>query len=188
MMTFDRASIPHLESCTVEGVGHLLHIQRPEAVAREVAEFLRANSTPSQRMSREGDFTTIAAHANWATPGPEGPPLIDDRPPHTGGDHRRTRGRAGFGAGIALGYAMCGQVGFEGRFDYAAIGAVTNLASRLADEAGDGQILLTPSLRGDRERSGSRVCRRVHAEGIRAAGNGLQRRRRPRAGEARTAV
>ena len=40
-----------------------------------------------------------------------------------------------FGAGIALGYATCGEVGFEGRSDYAAIGAVTNLASRLADEA-----------------------------------------------------
>ena len=40
-----------------------------------------------------------------------------------------------FGAGIALGYATCGEVGFQGRSDYAAIGAVTNLASRLADEA-----------------------------------------------------
>jgi adenylate cyclase len=44
------------------------------------------------------------------------------------------------GAGIALGYATCGEVGFEGRSDYAAIGAVTNLASRLADEATAGQI------------------------------------------------
>jgi len=43
-----------------------------------------------------------------------------------------------FGAGIALGYATCGEVGFEGRSDYAAIGAVTNLASRLADESGGG--------------------------------------------------
>ena len=47
-----------------------------------------------------------------------------------------------FGAGIALGYATCGEVGFEGRSDYAAIGAVTNLASRLADEATGGQILI----------------------------------------------
>jgi adenylate cyclase len=46
------------------------------------------------------------------------------------------------GAGIALGYATCGEVGFEGRSDYAAIGAVTNLASRLADEATAGQILI----------------------------------------------
>jgi adenylate cyclase len=51
-----------------------------------------------------------------------------------------------FGAGIALGYATCGEVGFEGRSDYAAIGAVTNIASRLADEASAGQILVTQRL------------------------------------------
>jgi adenylate cyclase len=51
-----------------------------------------------------------------------------------------------FGAGIALGYATCGEVGFEGRSDYAAIGAVTNLASRLADEAASGQILIAQRL------------------------------------------
>jgi class 3 adenylate cyclase len=37
------------------------------------------------------------------------------------------------GIGVALGYATCGQVGFEARSDYAAIGAVTNLAARLSD-------------------------------------------------------
>jgi class 3 adenylate cyclase len=51
-----------------------------------------------------------------------------------------------FGAGIALGFATCGEVGFEGRSDYAAIGAVTNLASRLADEAAGGQVLITQRL------------------------------------------
>jgi adenylate cyclase len=51
-----------------------------------------------------------------------------------------------FGTGIALGYATCGEVGFDGRSDYAAIGAVTNLASRLADEATGGQILIAQRL------------------------------------------
>lgn len=51
-----------------------------------------------------------------------------------------------FGAGIALGYATCGEVGFESRSDYAAIGVVTNLASRLADEATAGQILISQRL------------------------------------------
>jgi CheY-like chemotaxis protein/class 3 adenylate cyclase len=55
------------------------------------------------------------------------------------------------GAGIALGYATCGEVGFEGRSDYAAIGAVTNLASRLADEATAGQILITQRLHAEVE-------------------------------------
>lgn len=48
-----------------------------------------------------------------------------------------------FGAGIAQGYATLGKIGFEGRFDYAAIGTVTNLASRLSDEAQAGQILIS---------------------------------------------
>jgi adenylate cyclase len=48
----------------------------------------------------------------------------------------------GFGVGIAQGYATLGRIGFEGRFDYAAIGTVVNLAARLCGEAGDGQILV----------------------------------------------
>jgi len=57
-----------------------------------------------------------------------------------------------FGAGIALGYATCGEVGFEGRSDYAAIGGVTNLAARLADEASGGQILIAQRLYAEVER------------------------------------
>ncbi len=49
----------------------------------------------------------------------------------------------GFGVGIAQGYATLGRIGFEGRFDYAAIGSVVNLASRLSDEAKDGQIVVS---------------------------------------------
>jgi adenylate cyclase len=56
-----------------------------------------------------------------------------------------------FGAGIALGYATCGEIGFEGRSDYAAIGAVTNLASRIADEATAGQILISQRLHAEVE-------------------------------------
>jgi class 3 adenylate cyclase len=55
-----------------------------------------------------------------------------------------TRGHTiGFGVGIAQGYATLGRIGFEGRFDYAAIGTVTNIAARLCSEARDGQILVT---------------------------------------------
>jgi class 3 adenylate cyclase len=48
-----------------------------------------------------------------------------------------------FGVGLALGYATLGKIGFEGRFDYAAIGTVTNLAARLCDEAKADQILVS---------------------------------------------
>jgi class 3 adenylate cyclase len=47
------------------------------------------------------------------------------------------------GIGIAQGYATLGAIGFEGRWDYAAIGPVTNLAARLCDEAKPGQILIS---------------------------------------------
>jgi class 3 adenylate cyclase/putative methionine-R-sulfoxide reductase with GAF domain len=50
----------------------------------------------------------------------------------------------GFGIGIAHGFATLGTIGFEGRYDYAAIGMVSNVASRLCDEAKPGQILISP--------------------------------------------
>jgi class 3 adenylate cyclase len=48
-----------------------------------------------------------------------------------------------FGVGIAQGYATLGAIGFEGRWDYGAIGTVTNLAARLCGEARPGQILMS---------------------------------------------
>jgi adenylate cyclase len=56
---------------------------------------------------------------------------------------RRQGHDLGFGVGIAQGYATLGTIGFEGRYDYAAIGPVANLASRLCDEAGSGDILIS---------------------------------------------
>ena len=48
-----------------------------------------------------------------------------------------------FSVGIALGYATLGRIGFDGRYDYGAVGTVMNLASRLCDEAEHGQILVS---------------------------------------------
>jgi class 3 adenylate cyclase/CheY-like chemotaxis protein len=63
-------------------------------------------------------------------------------------DEWRKQGHVlGFGVGIAQGYATLGTIGFEGRYDYAAIGPVANLASRLCDEAGDGEILISQRAR-----------------------------------------
>jgi adenylate cyclase len=57
---------------------------------------------------------------------------------------RRLGHDIGFGIGIAHGYDTLGTIGFVGRFDYAAIGTVSNVASRLCDEAKPGQILINP--------------------------------------------
>jgi class 3 adenylate cyclase len=56
---------------------------------------------------------------------------------------RRHDYELGFGIGIAQGFATLGQIGFEGRFDYSAIGTVINTAARLCEAAKDGQILVT---------------------------------------------
>jgi class 3 adenylate cyclase/putative methionine-R-sulfoxide reductase with GAF domain len=55
----------------------------------------------------------------------------------------RKRGtELGLGIGIEAGYATLGRIGFEGRYDYGALGPVSNLASRLSTEAAAGQILI----------------------------------------------
>ncbi len=55
----------------------------------------------------------------------------------------RKRGiELGLGVGIEAGYATLGRIGFEGRYDYGALGPVTNLASRLSSQAGAGQVLI----------------------------------------------
>src|SRR5262245_42347063 len=61
----------------------------------------------------------------------------------------------GFGVGIAHGYATLGRIGFEGRFDYGAVGTVVNLAARLCADARDGQILIDSKVQSAIEASTS---------------------------------
>jgi adenylate cyclase len=61
---------------------------------------------------------------------------------------RRRGHQIGFGVGVAQGFATLGQIGFEDRFDYSAIGTVVNTAARLSDAAADGQILVTSRVAG----------------------------------------
>jgi class 3 adenylate cyclase len=59
----------------------------------------------------------------------------------------------GLGIGIALGYATLGRIGFEGRYDYAGVGAVTNMAARLSSAAAAGEILVSQRMHGVIEES-----------------------------------
>jgi adenylate cyclase len=56
----------------------------------------------------------------------------------------RKRGyELGLGIGIAAGFATLGRIGFEGRYDYGAVGNSVILASRLSSAAAAGQILVS---------------------------------------------
>jgi adenylate cyclase len=61
---------------------------------------------------------------------------------------RRFGHELGFGIGIAHGVATLGCIGYEGRFQYSATGNVANLASRLCDQAINGQILVDANVYG----------------------------------------
>jgi class 3 adenylate cyclase/CheY-like chemotaxis protein len=62
---------------------------------------------------------------------------------HLAGDWRKRGYELDIGLGLAKGFATIGAIGFEGRWDYGAIGTVTNLAFRLCSEARPGQVLAT---------------------------------------------
>jgi pimeloyl-ACP methyl ester carboxylesterase len=56
-----RASFPHVETRKIAGVGHLLHLQRPEPVAREVAEFLRRHPIVADPAHDPGEIAKARA-------------------------------------------------------------------------------------------------------------------------------
>jgi class 3 adenylate cyclase/ActR/RegA family two-component response regulator len=59
------------------------------------------------------------------------------------GDWAKRGYDVGFSIGVTLGYATLGEMGFEGRYDYGVIGSVVNMASRLCDQAGIGEIVIS---------------------------------------------
>ena len=67
------------------------------------------------------------------------------------GNWNRDGHELAMGIGIAQGFATLGRIGFEGRFDYAAIGRVTNLAARLCAEAQPWQILISQKVQSECE-------------------------------------
>jgi class 3 adenylate cyclase/putative methionine-R-sulfoxide reductase with GAF domain len=66
-------------------------------------------------------------------------------------DWRKRGYELGLGVGVAVGYATLGRIGFEGRYDYGAVGGVVNLAARLAAEAAPDQILVSQRVQAEIE-------------------------------------
>jgi class 3 adenylate cyclase len=76
---------------------------------------------------------------------------VRERIARVAADWRKRGYDLGLGVGITTGYATLGRIGFEGRYDYAAIGSTVNLASRLSDAAAPGEILISQRLQATLE-------------------------------------
>lgn len=127
-------------------------VAEPEDVVDLLADFFAAIGTNLKRLDATvGGFAGDSVMAYFNDPVPCDDPAgraLDaarslDAPMRELSERWRKRGFSiGYGVGIAYGYATLGIIGFEERNDYTPIGSVVNLASRLCDEAGPGELLL----------------------------------------------
>jgi adenylate cyclase len=141
--------------CDLRGFTAFSETAEPEEVMHVLGEFHRALGALVYRF--EGTLERFAGDALmifFNDPFPcEDPPLravqmalaMQERVKELSAGWRRRGYDLALGIGIAVGYATLGRIGFEGRFDYGAVGNVVNLAARLCSEAGGGQVLLGPS-------------------------------------------
>jgi class 3 adenylate cyclase len=89
------------------------------------------------------DPVTLEDHANAAA----GAAIeIRDRFEEMAAGWSRRGYELGLGIGMALGFATLGRIGFEGRFEYGAVGNIVILASRLSDIAAPNEILISQRL------------------------------------------
>jgi class 3 adenylate cyclase len=138
--------------CDIRGFTAFAETAEPEevlGVLREyhtaVGELVMANQGTVEHFAGDG----LMAFFNDPTPIPEHQlaavrtaVAVRERFATLAGSWRKHGYELGLGIGVASGYATLGRIGFEGRYDYAAIGNVAILASRLSDAAGPGEILL----------------------------------------------
>lgn len=141
--------------CELRGFTNFSEIAEPEEVMEVLAEF---HEELGQLVFRfEGTLERFAGDAlmivfNDPLPCPD-PPLravrmalaMQEQMAHVSASWRKRGHELALVIGIAVGYATLGRIGFEGRFDYGAVGNVVNVAAVLCSEAQGGQILLAPS-------------------------------------------
>jgi class 3 adenylate cyclase len=139
--------------CDLRGFTSFAETSEPEEVMAVLAEYHEALGELVFRF--EGTLEHFAGDGllvffNDPIPCPDAPDravrmavAMRSRVGHLAEGWRRHGHDLGFGVGIAQGYATLGRVGFEGRYDYAAIGTVTNMSARLSAVAEAGQILIS---------------------------------------------
>jgi adenylate cyclase len=138
--------------CDLRGFTAFSETAEPEEVMAVLAEFHR--ELGQLVFQFEGTLERFAGDAlmiffNDPFPCPD-PPLqavrmslaMQERIAELSAGWRRRGHDLALGIGIAVGYATLGRIGFEGRFDYGAVGSVVNLAARLCSEAAGGQLLM----------------------------------------------
>ncbi len=139
--------------CDLRGFTSFSETTEPEEVMTVLREYQAAVGELVVRFEGtlehfEGDG--LMAYFNDPVPCPDGPlravrmavAMRDRVHALATGWHRRGHD-LGFGVGVAVGYATLGRMGFEGRYDYGAVGGVVNMAHRFCDDAQPGQIIIT---------------------------------------------
>jgi PAS domain S-box-containing protein len=139
--------------CDLRGFTHFAEVNEPEDVMRVLREYHGAMGeiifeygATLEHFEGDGmmlffnDPIPVADHSSRAV---RMAIAMRDRAAELTQAWRRRGYDLGFGVGVARGYATLGRIGFEGRFDYGAVGSVVNMASRLGNAAAAGQILIS---------------------------------------------
>ena len=139
--------------CDLRGFTAFSETAEPEVVMRVLAQYHQAVGELIQRFQGTLEHFAgdgVMVYFNDPIPVPDHPQraarmsvAMRERVGELAKQWRKLGFELDFGVGVAIGYATLGTIGFEGRHDYGAIGSVTNLASRLSDEAKGGQILVS---------------------------------------------
>jgi PAS domain S-box-containing protein len=139
--------------CDLRGFTHFAEVNEPEDVMRVLREYHGAMGEiifeyDATLEHFEGDGMMLFFNDPIRVADPTNRAVrmaiaMRDRAAELSEAWRRHGHDLGFGVGVARGYATLGRIGFEGRFDYGAVGPVVNMASRLGNAATAGQILIS---------------------------------------------
>jgi len=139
--------------CDLRGFTHFAEVNEPEDVMRVLREYHTAMGEIIFEYGAtlehfEGDGMMLFFNDPIPVADPTNRAVrmaiaMRDRAAELSSAWRRHGYDLGFGVGVARGYATLGRIGFEGRFDYGAVGSVVNMASRLGNAAAAGQILIS---------------------------------------------